>query len=88
MEGWLFILKFDFRGDGHEVLVMNDEISLIEGASVLALILGFGRRPIIGRRRRSDGSVRGDTHVSELSEALMIFGGDGSGGVVQVSLET
>ena len=83
MESWFFILKCDLRGEGHQVLVMDDEIALFGGASVLALVLGFGRRPIVGgRRRRSDGSVRGDTHVSELCEDLVVLRRDGGGGVV------
>ena len=65
------------------MFVVDNEISWVRGASVLALILGFGQRPIVSRRgRRCDGSVRGDTHVGKLGEDLMIFRGDGSGGVV------
>ena len=41
-ESWLFVLECDFGREGHEVLVMNDEIALFGGASVLALVLGFG----------------------------------------------
>lgn len=83
MESWLFVFVGDFGGEKHQVFVMDDEIALFGGAGVLALVLGFGRRPIIGRRRRrSDGSVRGDTHVGELGEDLVVFGGDGGGGVV------